>query len=165
MFRHVRLDEQRGHRRVDPRREQTQRHVAPAGAEELGLVRARDRVVIHDAEDRLRRVLQRHPVLDCTEVVADVQLARRLDAAEDTCHAPNVMSASDASQGIEHNAVTGSSRVRADARALLTTCVAAAARGADVVRKGAERRATLVWETKGYNDFVSEIDRASEATI
>ena len=50
-------------------------------------------------------------------------------------------------------------------RALLATCVAAAARGADVVRKGAERRATLVWETKGHNDFVSEIDRASESAI
>ena len=58
-----------------------------------------------------------------------------------------------------------SSGVRADARALLTTCVAAAARGAEVVRNGAERRASLVWETKGYNDFVSEIDRASEAII
>ncbi|PYP77647.1 MAG: inositol monophosphatase [Gemmatimonadetes bacterium] len=75
------------------------------------------------------------------------------------------MSASDASQGIEHNAAAGSSHVRADARALLATCVAAAARGAEVVRKGAERRESIVWETKGYNDFVSEIDRASEATI
>jgi myo-inositol-1(or 4)-monophosphatase len=75
------------------------------------------------------------------------------------------MSASDASQGIERTAAIGSSNVRADARALLTTCVAAAARGAEIVRQGAERRASLVWETKGYNDFVSEIDRASEATI
>jgi fructose-1,6-bisphosphatase/inositol monophosphatase family enzyme len=75
------------------------------------------------------------------------------------------MSASDASQGIEHNAAARTSHGRTDARALLATCVAAAARGADVVRKGAERRASLVWETKGYNDFVSEIDRASEATI
>jgi myo-inositol-1(or 4)-monophosphatase len=75
------------------------------------------------------------------------------------------MSASDASQGIEHNAAARTSHGRADARALLATCVAAAARGADVVRKGAERRASLVWETKGFNDFVSEIDRASEATI
>ena len=75
------------------------------------------------------------------------------------------MSASDASQGIEHNAAAHSPQNRTDARALLATCVAAAARGADVVRKGAERRASLVWETKGYNDFVSEIDRASEATI
>jgi myo-inositol-1(or 4)-monophosphatase len=75
------------------------------------------------------------------------------------------MSASDASQGIEQSGARVSSGVRADARALLTTCVAAAARGAEVVRNGAERRASLVWETKGYNDFVSEIDRASEAII
>ena len=75
------------------------------------------------------------------------------------------MSASDASQGIDHNAAARTSHGRTDARALLATCVAAAARGADVVRKGAERRTSLVWETKGYNDFVSEIDRASEATI
>jgi len=54
---------------------------------------------------------------------------------------------------------------RADTRALLTTCVAAAARGAELVRAGAERRATLVWESKGHNDFVSEVDRASEAVI
>lgn len=54
---------------------------------------------------------------------------------------------------------------RADARALLTTCVAAAARGAEVVRAGAERRSSLVWESKGENDFVSEVDRASERVI
>ena len=34
-----------------------------------------------------------------------------------------------------------------------------------MVRKGGERRASLVWESKGTNDFVSEIDRASEAVI
>ena len=54
---------------------------------------------------------------------------------------------------------------RADTRALLTTCVAAAARGAEIVRQGAERRASLVWESKGANDFVSEVDRASEASL
>src|SRR5215207_1069111 len=76
------------------------------------------------------------------------------------------MSASDASQGIESSATAGAaSASRADTRALLTTCVAAAARGADIVRKGADRRASLVWESKGSNDFVSEIDRASEAAI
>jgi len=72
------------------------------------------------------------------------------------------MSASDASQG---TASTATSRSRADARALLATCVAAAARGAEVVRNGAERRDTLVWESKGHNDFVSDVDRASEAVI
>ena len=71
------------------------------------------------------------------------------------------MSASDASQGTESPA----SLSRADTRALLTTCVAAAARGAEVVRAGAERRASLVWESKGHNDFVSEVDRASEAVV
>jgi myo-inositol-1(or 4)-monophosphatase len=71
------------------------------------------------------------------------------------------MSASDASQGTESTA----SLSRADTRALLTTCVAAAARGAEVVRAGAERRSTLVWESKGGNDYVSEVDRASEAVI
>jgi myo-inositol-1(or 4)-monophosphatase len=75
------------------------------------------------------------------------------------------MSASDASQGIEHNAAASASHGRTDARALLATCVAAAARGAEIVRRGAERRASLVWETKGFNDFVSEIDRASESAI
>jgi myo-inositol-1(or 4)-monophosphatase len=77
------------------------------------------------------------------------------------------MSASDASQGIENVVgASGASRTsRADTRALLTTCVAAAARGAEIVRTGSERRATLVWESKGGNDFVSDIDRASEAAI
>jgi myo-inositol-1(or 4)-monophosphatase len=54
---------------------------------------------------------------------------------------------------------------RTDARALLATCVAAAAKGADVVRRGAERLDSLVWESKGTNDYVSEIDRASESAI
>jgi myo-inositol-1(or 4)-monophosphatase len=71
------------------------------------------------------------------------------------------MSASDASQGTNINAALS----RADTRALLTTCVAAAARGAEVVRQGAERRASLVWESKGANDNVSEVDRGSEAVI
>jgi myo-inositol-1(or 4)-monophosphatase len=71
------------------------------------------------------------------------------------------MSASDTSQGTD----SAASPSRADARALLATCVAATARGAAVVRDGAERRATLVWETKGRSDFVSDVDRASEAVI
>jgi myo-inositol-1(or 4)-monophosphatase len=71
------------------------------------------------------------------------------------------MSASDASQGIERAPALG----RADARALLTTCVASCARGAEQVRAGADRRASLVWESKGGNDFVSEVDRASESAI
>jgi myo-inositol-1(or 4)-monophosphatase len=43
--------------------------------------------------------------------------------------------------------------------------VAAGARAADVVRAGAERRTTLTWESKGRFDFVSDVDRASEAAL
>ena len=72
------------------------------------------------------------------------------------------MSASDASQGRKDESSTST---HAERRALLATCVAAAARGADAVRAGAERRAALVWEPKGRFDFVSEVDRASEAAL
>ena len=75
------------------------------------------------------------------------------------------MSASDASQANQSPADATRASARSDARALLATCVAAAAKGAAIVRAGAERRATLVWESKGNNDFVSEVDRASEAAI
>ena len=58
-----------------------------------------------------------------------------------------------------------SAATRAERRALLATCVAAAARAADVVRAGADRRDSLTWETKGKHDFVSDVDRDSEAVI
>src|SRR4051812_35700442 len=50
-------------------------------------------------------------------------------------------------------------------RALLATCVAAAAKAAEVIRAGAERRDGLRWETKTRKDFVSEVDRDAEAVI
>lgn len=51
------------------------------------------------------------------------------------------------------------------ARMLLATCVTAAARSADVVRDGAARRSALTWEHKSTFDFVSDVDRASEAAL
>ena len=54
---------------------------------------------------------------------------------------------------------------RGDRRALLATCVAAAAKGAEAVRAGDAGRASLVWEAKSRFDFVSDVDRASEAAI
>ncbi len=75
------------------------------------------------------------------------------------------MSASDASQGnVDTNAPTPLAS-HAERRALLATCVAAAARAADVVRAGAERRSALEWESKGRFDFVTAVDRASEAAL
>jgi myo-inositol-1(or 4)-monophosphatase len=50
-------------------------------------------------------------------------------------------------------------------RALLATCVAAAARGAAVIRSFAPQRGTLEWEEKARADFVSAVDRASEEAI
>jgi myo-inositol-1(or 4)-monophosphatase len=50
-------------------------------------------------------------------------------------------------------------------RALLATCVAAAARAADIVRAGAANRASLRWESKAESDFVSEVDRNAEQAI
>ena len=48
---------------------------------------------------------------------------------------------------------------------LLATCVAAAARSAEVIRDGAARRGSLTWEHKSSFDFVSDVDRASEAAL
>ena len=74
------------------------------------------------------------------------------------------MSASDASQAnMEADVAPAASH--AERRALLATCVAAAARAAEVVRAGAERRGSLSWESKGRFDFVSDVDRASEAAL
>jgi myo-inositol-1(or 4)-monophosphatase len=53
----------------------------------------------------------------------------------------------------------------AERRALLATCVAAAVRGADVIRGFTNRRGTLEWEEKAHADFVSAVDRASEEAI
>ena len=52
-----------------------------------------------------------------------------------------------------------------DRRALLATCVAAAVKGADVVRAHAQRLDTLAWEEKTRADYVSEADRDSEHAI
>jgi myo-inositol-1(or 4)-monophosphatase len=51
------------------------------------------------------------------------------------------------------------------ARALLATCVAASARAAEIIRRGAETRDSLTWERKSHTDFVSDVDRDSERAI
>ncbi|MDQ3949697.1 MAG: inositol monophosphatase [Gemmatimonadota bacterium] len=53
----------------------------------------------------------------------------------------------------------------AERRALLATCVAAAVRGADVIRSFGRQRSSLEWEEKARADFVSAVDRASEEAI
>ena len=71
------------------------------------------------------------------------------------------MTAPDSSQRSSTAARTSSSEYRA----LLATCVAAAAKGAEVIRSFESARGSLRWEEKSPTDFVSDVDRASERAI
>ena len=53
----------------------------------------------------------------------------------------------------------------ADHRALLATCVAAAAAAAEVIRAGAARLPQLEWVTKTQADYVSEVDHGAERAL
>ena len=53
----------------------------------------------------------------------------------------------------------------ADHRALLATCVAAAATAAEVIRAGAARLPQIEWVTKTQADYVSEVDQAAERAL
>src|SRR5688500_9046294 len=61
--------------------------------------------------------------------------------------------------------VARSSSGREDPRALLATCVAAAVRASEVVRRGAADLRAVHWEVKGPADFVSAVDRGAEEVI
>src|SRR5690349_13354170 len=52
-----------------------------------------------------------------------------------------------------------------DKRALLATCVAAAAKAAEVIRAGAARLPELQWQAKSAADFVSDVDHTAERTL
>ncbi len=43
--------------------------------------------------------------------------------------------------------------------------MAAAARAAEIIREGAQRRRSIEWETKAHADFVSDVDRDAEHAI
>ena len=47
----------------------------------------------------------------------------------------------------------------------MATCVAAAARAAEIIRRGAANRGAIEWEQKSHTDFVSEVDRGAERAI
>lgn len=52
-----------------------------------------------------------------------------------------------------------------DHRALLATCVAAAARAAEAIRAGAARLPEIQWVSKSPADFVSDVDHAAEHAL
>jgi myo-inositol-1(or 4)-monophosphatase len=61
--------------------------------------------------------------------------------------------------------VARSSNVRDDPRALLATCVAAAVRAAEVIRRAAQDLSAVHWEVKAPADFVSAVDRGAEDAL
>jgi myo-inositol-1(or 4)-monophosphatase len=69
------------------------------------------------------------------------------------------------SQATAQRARSGAAATHVERRALLATCVAAAVRGAEVIRGFGQRRGSLEWEEKARADFVSAVDRASEEAI
>jgi myo-inositol-1(or 4)-monophosphatase len=75
------------------------------------------------------------------------------------------MSQPEPSQATAHSARRVAAALHAERRSLLATCVAAAARGAEVIRGFGQQRVSLEWEEKARADFVSAVDRASEEAI
>ena len=73
---------------IEPEGEQRRRHLARPLAQHVAVVRARQRVVVDDAVDRLVLGLEPDVVADRAEVVAEVDDARRLDAARRSAAAP-----------------------------------------------------------------------------
>ena len=76
------LDEERAVLGIEAEGEQRRGHLAGARAQDVGIVGGGQGVVVDDAVDRLVLVLQAHVVADRAEVVAEVDDAGRLDAAE-----------------------------------------------------------------------------------
>src|SRR3989442_8601208 len=137
---------------LESRRKQADRHVERALPQRRRVVGLGDGVQVHDAEQALVLVLQPHPVLHGTEIIADVQLARGLNAGEDARHGLT-------SYGRER----GHRKVR-DLKDLVDVARHAAARAATHLR-GLEPPAPTDWTEKARHDFVTEADRAAERLL
>ena len=82
VLRDVRLNEQRAAVRLQSARDEGDGQVQHPPVQLLGLVGDRDGVEVHDAVDALVALRQLHPVLDRPEVVPQVDVSGRLNAAE-----------------------------------------------------------------------------------
>ena len=80
---HVALREDRRAVGVEPRREEHREEVERAVVQVLRVVVDRDRVQVDDAEERLAELLRLRVLAEAADVVAEVLVARRLDARED----------------------------------------------------------------------------------
>ena len=72
----VALDEERACVRIEPEGQEGRGHLARSRAEHVGIVEARQRVVVDDAVDRLELALQRDIVANRAQVVAEVRRRR-----------------------------------------------------------------------------------------
>ena len=81
-FRHVRLAEKVALAGSSPRRQVIQGDIHGSFAERGGVLGGRQGMVIGNEIKALALVLQGDVLLDCAEIIAQVQFARRLDAAE-----------------------------------------------------------------------------------
>src|SRR5262249_1376352 len=79
----VGLAEEGGLVRVEPQGQVVEGRIVRVLAKDFWVLNGGQGVVVGDEVEALRLVLQSDVLLDGAEVVADVQLARRLDAAQD----------------------------------------------------------------------------------
>ena len=86
MLRDVALGKQGRFRRVETRGKQQGRQRERGIAQRRRFDGNGDRMQVNDAVETVMFGLPRDPVPDRAEVVADVFVARRLDAREDACH-------------------------------------------------------------------------------
>src|SRR5207247_6062691 len=112
----------------------------------------RDGVQVHDAEQAVVLVFQLDPVLHGAEVIADVQVAGRLDAGEDARH------------GLTTYDGGGRRRKVRELKDLVDVAKHAGARAARLIR-GTTPASSRDWIEKGRHDFVTEADRQAEALI
>src|SRR2546422_1652455 len=148
----MRLDEHNRAFGIEARRVQSDGHVDGPLGEARRVVGLRDGVQVHDREQAIMLVLQLDPVLDGAEVVADVQLARGLDAGKDACH------------GVTTYDCGARPRKVRELKDLVDAARIAAARAAILLRR-ATPAAARDWIEKARHDFVTEADRQSEALI
>ncbi len=82
---HVALAEQGRFGRIDPGRDQSGGHFADPAAQACRFLVEADRVEIGEEEEAfaLALILHPHPVADRAQIIAEVEVARRLDAGDD----------------------------------------------------------------------------------
>ena len=152
MFGDMRLHEQGCQLRVDTRGKKPHCHVAGPLGQCVLVVLAGDGVQVDDADERLVATLQDDPILNRSEPVANVQLARRLNPRKYAWHVGNLPSRNRAHKNLSP-------------LDLLHQARAAAAAAGDYLRQVRRPADPREWSLKGSRDFVTEVDRNAEEIV